>query len=279
MKPIPSLRTYSMTTLTNLNLREQTFTVTKDITLDLTSMMGLNNDSQDFYIRVTDVASSFGKQLHHFFDSKPNQEYFQALIAQNNSKSNFDLNFSTTKKNYYVDDIRYNKYSLDYLAYRLDGRGKEMETSVKGTYIHRDLMLPFMRWLSADLAVRLDKMFTTFLTDYTKLKEERKASIEEFHTLITVSDEFYVPKQASGYPQTSANSKLMDMINIQVFGCKASTFRERNNIDYAKPTREWATTTQLAKLAKCERIVCGLIEYGGVTDYKTLKEKLATKMA
>jgi len=267
-----------MATLTNLNLREQTFTVTKDVTLDIKEMMGLNNDSQDFYIRVTDVATSFGKRLDDFFNSKPNQEYFTALINQNSSNENFGSTFSTTKKNYYVADIRYNRYDLNYLAYRLDGRGSEMEASVKGTYIHKDLMLPFFRWLSADLAVRLDKMFTAFLTDYTKLKEERRSSIEEFHTLITVSDEFYVPKQATGYPQTSANSKLMDMINIQVFGCKASTFRARNGIDADKPTREWATATQLANIAKCERIVCGLIEYGNVTDYSELKEKLNSKM-
>jgi hypothetical protein len=271
-------------TLDALNLAEQTLHITPEVLVDITSMRGMLNGSTDYYLRVDTIAEEHNKQIHHFFNSEPHQEYFAARIKATNAKklfSNFEnsslkptkQSFSKIKSNYYVDNVRYNKSDLDYLAYKLYGRGSDMKAEVKGTYIHRDLMLLFFRWISAELAVQMDDLFMELLSRYSTLKIERKGTIDFFHELIQVSNQYYVKKQPEGYPQEYANQRLMNMLNIEVLGCKASTYKRRNGIT-STVTRDWLTPKQLTDIKRAEKHVIGMIQYGGIYDYESLQVKL-----
>jgi len=142
-----------------LTLRTEMFDLTDDVTVDIKRL--LNSIGQDAYFKVDVIAERFGKEIRHFFTknlSKDRHEYRKALIEESTDKKftyeslrkfstpaeshkidivkskdknvlellddSYASTFSKEKRNYYVYNVRYNRYDLDYLAYRLDGRGK-----------------------------------------------------------------------------------------------------------------------------------------------------------
>jgi hypothetical protein len=187
--------------------------------------------------------------------------------------------YEKEKKNYWIDGIRYNRqWHKSKLIYKLNGRAKSMLDEVKGTYVHSDLMIDYMKWISPELSVLLNIKFKELVKTMHLLKKNRKATIVEFHKLVSVTSKFYPPKQKDGYTGEFADAKLMDLINLMVIGSTASKFREANNVGSDEPTRKYFTPVQLEKVERCEAIVCGLIEYGGLDNYKDIKTALEEKL-
>ncbi|QOP42984.1 KilA-N domain-containing protein [Sulfurimonas sediminis] len=100
----------------------------KDLVIDISQLLS----DEVLYINATHLAKQFGKdkyQLRDFLNSKSFLEYKEAV-------------FKVRKNHHFKTDDKGLKYSI---------KGK-----YGGTYIHSDLAIVFMRWLSPEFAVKCD---------------------------------------------------------------------------------------------------------------------------
>ena len=266
----------------------------KQVKIDVRAMMENIYDTEKTkeagYFNATPLAKLYGKEAHRFMELKDTKKFISIWDKKeevgnshsitNTTTSESSLPYIAQPKIYtsktkgevtYIDGVPCKVSNRTNLSYTIIG-GYE-DKSLQGTYMQTRLFFRFLRWLDIELEVMLDMFFMDLVANINTLKVERKHTISFFHDLIGVSDKYYVHKQPCGYPQEYANQRLMDMINIEVLGCKASTYKRKNNIT-STVTRDWLTPKQLKDIKRAEAHVIGLIKYANIYDYKLLKEKL-----
>jgi len=253
---------------------------------------GVSNDSEDVYLKVDEICSKYGKEIKDFFTKgAKNREIIQELISNRHGINDFSkrrnllltelpymspnwdgLLPKSSKANKHVDGIRYNKVELDYLVYRLSGRAKNMKAEVKGTYIHKDLLIPFLMWVDGKVAVRLIKAIDEIIKDYYSLKKERIESTMMFYKLTKVTAKAIGTSKDTNFRKF--DSLLMDMINIEVIGMRAMEYKKKHGISPNALTREWLSETQLHRINWCQDEVCAYIKYMKMDNYQEIKVKL-----
>lgn len=280
-----------------MNLKTNILTIGKGstkVTLDVRAMMqniyNTEKTKEAGYFNATPLAKIYGKEAKEFMRLKDTKKFIalwdekegvgETPSLPNTEASESKVPYIAKPKIYsskqkgditYINDIPCKVSNQTNLSYTIVG-GYEDKT-LQGTYMQTRLFFRFLRWLDIELEVLLDMFFMELVGNINTLKIERKGTIDFFHELIKVSDRYYVPKQSEGYPQEYANQKLMDMINIEVLGCKSSTYKKRNNIT-STITREWLTPKQLKDIKIAEAHVIGMIKYAKIYDYNTLKIEL-----
>ena len=225
-----------------------------ELIMDLKKLF--DSEGEEAYINVTHIAKIFKRDVREFFKLKTTREYECAvleMIEEKSHQSPFKLKFTKRGSN-----------------------KKSIEDKIYGTYLYKDLAIIFFRWLDVRFAVKCDLFLQSIIKQCRITYIERDNTKVLFKDLIRVIKEVYIPAQESDNAKKFAYSNLSGLINIKVLGCTGDKYAKKNDIkvEKGKSVRDYLSSEQLDAIKEAERVMSGMIEFGGVTDYEKLKEIL-----
>jgi hypothetical protein len=191
---------------------------------------------------------------------------------------------ATTIAKLYKKDISNFKRTEGYVKYlqllNRDYHGIEMSKTTRGkhggTWFHSKLMLKFILWIDTELEYEFHRFLENLIIHTNELKIERDNTKILFKDLTKVIRDVYIPAQESDNAKKFAYNNLSGLVNIKVLGSTGSKYAKDNGIEVedGKSVRDYLSKELLDEITEVERKLSGFIEFGGITDYEKLKEKL-----
>lgn len=196
--------------------------------------------TEELYFNATDVAKAFGKDIKEWFKNKETTEYLTAILE--------------------VYPILKGGNS-PYLEF-----GKLIKTSrgrYGGTYLHNILALPFARWCSAHIAVKLDQFLIEKIRQEQHRKYKRLEAKTGYRPMTDAIQEAHDPCEFYHFV-TEAN-----MITKIIMGKNAKQLKEEFEAD---DVRDCMNAREIHALENLQRANTVLIQMG--FEYEERKEKL-----
>jgi len=97
-----------------------------------------------------------------------------------------------------------------------------------------------------------------------------------FKPLTNTIKNIWIPSQTSDNKKKFAYVQLIDLSNLVALGVRAKQYKEQNSIEVekGKTIRDYMSEDELNRIEEAERKINGYIEFGGVTTYEELKNRL-----
>lgn len=145
-----------------------------------------------------------------------------------------------------------------------------------GTWLHSKVVLRLMRWLDTELEVAMDLFLQDLIIHSNEIKIERDNTKILYKDLSRIIDTIYIPAQESENSKKFAYSNIAGLVNIKVLGSLATKYAKDNSIEIekGKSVRDYLEKDKLEQIKEVERVVAGIIEFGNITDYEEIKERL-----
>lgn len=207
-----------------------------EVTLDLS----LFYKTEELYFNATEVAKAFGKDVREWTKSQEVKDYLMAILEE------------------YPSLNEGNSPQLEFGKLIKSSRGR-----YGGTYLHNILALPFARWCSAKIAVKLDK----FLIEKIRKEQFRKAKRLEAKTgykpMTDAINEAHNPVMFYHF------SNEADLLNKIIKGKTSKQLKDEYDTENV---RECYCAQEVYALENLQRINTALIQLG--ESFEIRKEKL-----
>jgi hypothetical protein len=207
--------------------------------------------SDSAYFNATQICKHFNRDISKFMRTDGTKEYIEKM----------EIFLNSPKKAYLKNPIKMVKTV----------RGKYHS----GTWLHSKMFIKFARWISVDFEIAMDNLVSTLITHSNELKLERASTKFNFTPLTDAIRDIYIPAQTNDKSKQYAYSTLSNLINIIALGCSAKKYREDNKLEDDIEIRDVLPKQQLEHIDRLEVDLHGYIKYAKITDYETLKDKLA----
>ena len=170
------------------------------------------------------------------------------------------------------------KQAIEYMAIILKVENLHLENLVrttqggkyKGTWLHKNLALPFARWCSVEFEYSLDKWIDRRLSDEHQRQQNRLKLKTDFLPMTNAIQSAHVD------PKFFHFTNECNLINILVTGMTAKKFKQIHGIDNV---RDGLTASESQLMTKLQAQNTSLIELGfSFEDRKDLLTKQANKI-
>ena len=220
--------------------------------------------SDDDYISLTDIARiknpEFPAEVIKNWMRLRSTIEFLGLWEQFNNKDfnlvEFDQIKIETGRNYFV--MTPTKWSRSTNAIGIKISHGKYST---GTFAHRDIALEFASWISPEVKLYIIKEFQRLkIQESEQLEWQGKRLLTKLNYLIHTSavKEYLVPVELTSEQKSYIYASEADVLNVALFGKRASTWREENP-DKKGNIRDYASTVELAILSNMEYLNSMLI--------------------
>ena len=206
--------------------------------IEVTADVSLLQKTDELFFNATLIAAQFGKKPIEWLDSKQAIEYMAIILK--------------------VENLH-----LENLVRTTQG-GK-----YKGTWLHKNLALPFARWCSVEFEYGLDKWIDRRLLDEHQRLQNRLTLKTDFLPMTNAIQSAHVE------PKFYHFSNECDLINRIVTGVSAKRFKQLHSIENI---RDGLTAAESKLMTKLQVQNTSLIEVGfSYDERKCLLEKQASK--
>jgi len=219
-----------------------------EIEVDIKRLLKEPINSDSAYFNATQVAKAYNKDIKDWMRNASTKEYI--------SKRESILNLADSP----------------YLKMVKTVRGKYHG----GTWLHRKVVLSFLRWVDVDLEIAMDDVIENLIVHSNELKIGRDNTKILFKGLTETIRDIYIPNQESDNAKKFAFSAISTLVNMKVLGCMASKYAKDNNIEIeaGKSIRDYLSKEQLKSIMQTEEHVNGLIKYAKIYDYQEIKDEV-----
>jgi len=190
--------------------------------------------TDDLFFNATEIAKQFDKKPADWLRSESAQKYIKI-----------------------VSDVR--KIHIENLIKTKRG-GK-----YQGTWLDKELALPFARWCIFEFEYRLDKWIIERLNQEHEWKQKRIAAKTGYLPMTDAVENAHDPAKFYHYTNEA------DLINRIVLGMSSKKFKKLNNVD---DVRDALDALQLKQIENLQLVNTGLIKIG--MDFETRKHHLKT---
>ena len=181
----------------------------------------------------------------------------KALLIQKQQKKNI-ITFQDLADRYYKDKAKMN-----------------------GTWLYKDLALDFFRYLDPVFAVECDQILKQIISQSHILHIERERTKFLFYPLTDTIKNQWISNQTDEQAKRWAYQIVMDLANLKAIEMTSKDYKKIHNISDEKikedkkiSIRDYMSQNELDKIKVAEEDINGLIKYGRIYDYKTLKDEL-----
>jgi hypothetical protein len=245
-----------------------------DVIIDIKGL--LIADKDEAYFNATQIAKSFADTdrkatilLQSYLKSNKTKEYLKILdeMLNNDVTQMGNIILSPKKQNIKLKIIR-------------RGYTKE-KAKLNGTWFYKDLALDFFRFLDTRFAIMCDQLLKKIITQSHLLHIEREQTKVLFHPLTDTIKDLWILNQTAEQQIRWAYQIIMYLANLKAIGMGSKEYKKTHNIsdeqikaDKKISIRDYMSKNELDKIKKAEEDINGLIKYGKIYEYGTLKNEL-----
>ena len=234
------------TNLKDITLSSQFLTLLTpngELEIDIKQLLKEPVNSDSAYFNATTVAKMYNKDLSNFTRTEGYKKYIEML-------------------------------NRDYHGIKMERKVRGRHHS--GTWFHSKMFLKFVSWVDVEFEYGMHRFLEQLIIHSNEIKIERDNTKILYKDLSRIIDTIYIPAQESENSKKFAYSNIAGLVNIKVLGSLATKYAKDNSIEVekGKSVRDYLEKDKLEQIKEVERVVAGIIEFGNITDYEEIKERL-----